>query len=481
MIPMTVAGLFLGMNLTVHAGATRLLIEQLGSTEFQKREEASKQLLATGEVAMPLLQLAQNNPDAEVAKRSTELFVQLKQQSDTARLIRPIRVVMPTNKRPWHELVAHLEDEAELSLTFLSELPSGLMVNFPAREPLPFWKALDTLCDLADQEITGLEPCLGPSPAKPLGYRITTKTKNPKASRAFTDHAVRLSPMALPAGIRSAKDSHSVILAAQPEFRVQLLRLDDVRVAKALDTYGNELKLLKPILSADLPRPSLRSRGFRGGVIREDEGGIAIVPNNAALTNFQPNFMQMMLRFQSPELPGPVTLAHLEGAFRATVRTPLEEIVRVDGIDKRGLQARVANSVNLSMQRIGNNATTQQIYIVSVIFNSGEWAFEKTATTAAARLGNLKTDTRTFSAVNGLSITDAEGHPFEINSSISGMAQPAGNGMTREQFVITLIPNDKTVGEATSVMLQGSRSKKIDIPFRFTQLPLHEPDTTAKP
>ena len=58
------------------------LIRQLGDEDFDRREAATERLSRIGEPALPLLRLAERDPDLEVRKRATRLARQIQGRLD---------------------------------------------------------------------------------------------------------------------------------------------------------------------------------------------------------------------------------------------------------------------------------------------------------------------------------------------------------------------------------------------------------------
>src|SRR5437879_6205959 len=66
------------------------LIEQLGDSDFRKRDEASRRLEALGARVVPALRQALGHPDTEVRRRLRELIPAI----ETAALLAPRRVTL---------------------------------------------------------------------------------------------------------------------------------------------------------------------------------------------------------------------------------------------------------------------------------------------------------------------------------------------------------------------------------------------------
>jgi hypothetical protein len=71
----------------------RALIGKLGEETFRVREQASKDLVAAGPVAIPLLREATKHKDAEVVRRARECLRQLGEQSGKAQVSAAVRLL----------------------------------------------------------------------------------------------------------------------------------------------------------------------------------------------------------------------------------------------------------------------------------------------------------------------------------------------------------------------------------------------------
>src|SRR5205814_9077475 len=67
------------------------LIRQLGSDNFQQREQASKDLISLGEPALTALRLAAKGTDADVARRATACITQIERNLRIVVLIRTLQ------------------------------------------------------------------------------------------------------------------------------------------------------------------------------------------------------------------------------------------------------------------------------------------------------------------------------------------------------------------------------------------------------
>jgi hypothetical protein len=142
------------------------LIEKLASRDFHAREAASKELGALGIAALPALQKARANPDPEVRRRLEELIPPL----ERALVLMPKRVTLHMTNKPIQDVLNEITKQTGYKLAtwgggavqvFMMPGVNGAAVPAPPRaekgktvftfhfDNLPFWEALDKVCDAA--------------------------------------------------------------------------------------------------------------------------------------------------------------------------------------------------------------------------------------------------------------------------------------------------------------------------------------------
>jgi hypothetical protein len=119
------------------------LVEQLGSPDFRRRDEAARQLEARGVAALPALRKALNHPDAEVRRRANELIPAL----ETAALLAPKRVTLKASNKPLRAVFDDLEKQTGYKIESWGGTDRRVF-TFEFTD-LPFWEALDRICESA--------------------------------------------------------------------------------------------------------------------------------------------------------------------------------------------------------------------------------------------------------------------------------------------------------------------------------------------
>ena len=126
------------------------LIAKLGSDNFRERDAANKELDAIGEPALEALRKAAKSNDMEVAKRATDLIGKIEQRAENARLLAPTYVELNLKEATLDDAVAELSKKSGYSIVIGGDKTkmSDRRVTLETGR-VPFWKALDMLCQKA--------------------------------------------------------------------------------------------------------------------------------------------------------------------------------------------------------------------------------------------------------------------------------------------------------------------------------------------
>lgn len=116
------------------------LIQQLGDTDFRKRDEAGRQLEAMGPAILPALQKAQKHEDPEVRRRAAELMPSL----ELAALMAPKRVSLDIRRKPIRQVLDEVSRQTGYKIECFvnnEQQPFDFQIDNQ-----PFWPALDQIC-----------------------------------------------------------------------------------------------------------------------------------------------------------------------------------------------------------------------------------------------------------------------------------------------------------------------------------------------
>ena len=122
------------------------LVPLLGAPRYSQREAAAGELEKFGRRALPALRTARETKDPEVQTRASALIDKI----EGSLLTQPTMLRLDFENRPLPEVVKDLGEQAGIKLALLPEnsphWPTRrLTIHEPA--PLPFWKAIDRVCE----------------------------------------------------------------------------------------------------------------------------------------------------------------------------------------------------------------------------------------------------------------------------------------------------------------------------------------------
>ncbi len=144
---MSGASLIVCLALTAAAPGPGDLIAGLGSARYADREAAASALERLGRSALPALRASRDHPDLEVRTRVAALLEKI----EGALLLEPTPVVLDFQDRPIAEVLGEINARTGLQIALAPDpAPKGLAsrrVTLRSERPLPFWAAIDRLCD----------------------------------------------------------------------------------------------------------------------------------------------------------------------------------------------------------------------------------------------------------------------------------------------------------------------------------------------
>ena len=152
---MSIAALFLlvGLGQSPGSGASpstdpAALVRQLGAPRFADRQAAAVALERLGAPALPALHAARESRDMEIKTRASHLLVKI----ETALLTQPTYVRLDYEGKALADLVQSLSSQTGFKVALYPQnLPRWRNQRVTLRRPgaLPFWTAIDELCDVA--------------------------------------------------------------------------------------------------------------------------------------------------------------------------------------------------------------------------------------------------------------------------------------------------------------------------------------------
>jgi hypothetical protein len=181
LLPVLVLGLGFGLLATLPGTAAETaaspekiskLIEKMGSSDFEDREEAQKQLDAIGEPALEALKKAMSSEDTEVRRRAEELVKKIEKRTESTKVLQPTKIHLVYKDTPVNEALADLRKKTGYNIT-LHDPDNKLKdrkVTVDTGE-VAFWVAFDKFCaaaGLVDAKPEDLMPKVQPGPGGPV-------------------------------------------------------------------------------------------------------------------------------------------------------------------------------------------------------------------------------------------------------------------------------------------------------------------------
>lgn len=126
------------------------LIKQLGSSKFQERNAAQKELEAIGSAALELLRKAVQTEDLETSKRAAELVRKLEEKMLTANILAPKRVRLRVEDKTVPQAVEELARLSGYQILIQGDRTkiNDKKISLDTGD-VSFWEALDQLCNKA--------------------------------------------------------------------------------------------------------------------------------------------------------------------------------------------------------------------------------------------------------------------------------------------------------------------------------------------
>ena len=233
------------------------LVKRLGAPRFAEREAAAARLVGLGRRALPALRVARSARDPEVLTRAADLTERIEGASLTSATM----VRLDARNRPLNELLRDLSEQSGMRVTLGPAGPGDERPRRPvtvtAPTPLPFWAALDRVCEAAGlHETTGL-PVSNPGrdPAVTLFYGAVRSSSPVWDSGPFRvsvvgahyQRDVNFPPVARGANVPAAavggivNEQCYVQLQVTAEPRLLVGQTGSVRLSEAVDDRGSDL------------------------------------------------------------------------------------------------------------------------------------------------------------------------------------------------------------------------------------------------
>lgn len=139
------------------------LVAQLGSPDFHARESATRALEAVGPPALAALRAAAASQDMEVARRAGDLVARITRRADNDRTLAPVRVELAFEDRPLSEVLAALGKQSGYKVMAPDLDDPTVKVTVKTNGKVPFWVAVQAVCDAAGLEVASATPTAAPA------------------------------------------------------------------------------------------------------------------------------------------------------------------------------------------------------------------------------------------------------------------------------------------------------------------------------
>lgn len=441
------------------------LVTQLGAPRYAQREEASRTLEDLGRPALPALRAARDSRDPEIRTRASGLV----QKIEGSLLTQATRVRLDFDRAPLTDVVRSLGRQAGFKVALYPDnLPKWKYQKVTLRQPetVPFWKAIDLVCEAAQlQPNPGLHGIGGPreptfaltdGPARAVTpnydhgpFRVSLQGVHyqrdlsygpqgigaggavpkaegvPRAARLPAPPRARINP------VTSVQFTAQFLVSAEP--RLFIHQNGPLQVTEAVDSRGN----------------SLTAPGAGGRVVTRF-GGYFGMTNASAL--------QVQAPLQRPAVPGEM-IKKLRGVIPLAIssRGPDPLVVTLDraSVGKRFANADV--EITLHAVRTMSNATQQTQVELSVKPNDRPGA----------------ADNGDSDAFGDVYRPDLHRQQMEILDARDQLVTWFPSGVDSETSRLTLtLPTATSAGSLKEIRYYTLTRATVELPFEFADIPM---------
>jgi hypothetical protein len=211
------------------------LIEQLGSSDFKEREQATKALDAIGEPALEALKKAAKGDDIEVRKRAATLVANIEKRTQSTRLLAPTRVHLKYKETPIKDAVADFKKKTgyDIALHDPDNKLKDRKITLDTGD-VTFWEAFDKFCKAASLRQATIQDVLvqPPQPGGPgvrpggKGIRPLPPDKAPPGTLPVEKPKAAPAPIKLEVQVQAVNgQAQAAVVVAQPAVQVQQVQI----------------------------------------------------------------------------------------------------------------------------------------------------------------------------------------------------------------------------------------------------------------
>ncbi|MGE3804306.1 MAG: HEAT repeat domain-containing protein [Gemmataceae bacterium] len=218
------------------------LIEKLSDEDFEVRTQAARAIAARGHEALPALRAARNHPDPEVRRRISEWIPQL----ERAEILAPRRVTLHVTNRPVKEVVELIAKQTGYKIELNQDDTNKTAITLDL-DKATLWEALDRVCVAGG---TVIQHGYGDQTVRLqfLDHHVPFVHRDGAFRLVGTGfhlgRSVNFSsiPNQPDASDQQSSESLSFSFSLTSEPRLPLLGAGSVKVTKAIDNLGNDLR-----------------------------------------------------------------------------------------------------------------------------------------------------------------------------------------------------------------------------------------------
>jgi hypothetical protein len=447
------------------------LVEQLGSDDYEVREEATKALAKLGPAAIPFLEAAANGDNPEAARRAASLIPRIRLAADSQTLLKPRIVRLAYKNVPLVFAVADLRERTELPLVLDPESVGDMLrpVTCETSE-LPVWEALAAFCKAAglrESFTLELEAPKPPAnrtyyftPVRPDAGRVPINLIDGKEHELPGSRSRAVRVLALPASF----PGHRVMLGkGQVEFCLDITPQSGliwqanpaVRITRVVDDEGRTGGAGSP---TPAPRLEPLPPNWNGPRMAQFDNSGSPLPA-AFLPN--PRVVRVPLRIATPSAK---SLRVLEGSVIGEVLVPGQTLASISD-PSNFINRTITGPNNLRVTVLGIETAADHVRVRVQSTAPSPWL---------ARLRNngpgplWPEPPRTEGMTNQWKAFDAAGSP--IPASSSDLLDIRDDGVTLTCIHQFNYPRDR--GVPARMCLVGPRTVVVELPFKLEHVPL---------
>jgi hypothetical protein len=427
------------------------LVSQLGAPRFAVREAASRALEERGTVVLAALRAARDDKDPEVRNRAVALVEKI----ESGMMVKPTLVKLNYEEKPVAEVVKSLSQQTRIQLTLQGDNNPALLqkrITLKSDNPVPFWEAVDRLCQSAGLQTSPAMAVMGPggrgsglalspgagwtpgprSDSGPFRIFLTSLhyhkdlTLGQAAQPGFI---VPPAPPVAPLGNRVANEQFYFNLQLVAEPRLMIAQDGALTITEAIDNKGNSL--LPPAAPGS---PMARHSAYNGYSV-----------GFAAMT------FQLQGHLRRPDSPG-TTIKILKGKVPVSVSTRKDEPLLISLSEPREKVYRNGDLGVLIHDVKFDNKNNQTAIELSVRIMGDR------IEGGAMRMPGLP--------VNQIEIVDAQDHVYQqvypVNQTVN---------QTEARMTLRLIPTDGQ-GVPTKIRYYDLARASTEAVFEFHDVPL---------